>query len=107
MLMNPCIPLVTTGLFFTQLTMAQDSRPATTPAESGSTQLDPLTVYGEAEGDAVIQNPFLQPVEGTRIFAGKRATVIDLDALPKVQANNYRQALALTPGLLYSEETSP
>jgi Fe(3+) dicitrate transport protein len=66
-----------------------------------------ITVYGEAESESVVQNPFLPPVEGTRIFAGKRATVIDLDALPKVQANNYRQALALTPGLLISEETSP
>ena len=69
--------------------------------------LEEITVYGEAENDSVIQNPFLAPVEGTKVFAGKRATVIDLDALPKVQANNYRQALALTPGLLFSEETTP
>ena len=69
--------------------------------------LDTITVYGESENDSVIQNPFLLPVEGTKIFAGKRATVIDLDALPKVQANNYRQALALTPGLQISEESTP
>jgi len=79
--------------------------PETTSVET--TVLDTVTVYGESENDAVIQNPFLMPVEGTKIFAGKRATVIDLDALPKVQANNYRQALALTPGLLFSEETTP
>jgi Fe(3+) dicitrate transport protein len=66
-----------------------------------------VTVYGESEEDSVIQNPFPKDVEGTKIFAGKRATVIDLDALPKVQANNYRQALAKTPGLLFSEETTP
>lgn len=76
-------------------------------APAGTTTLDAVTVYGESESDAVIQNPFMMPVEGTKIFAGKRATVIDLDALPKVQANNYRQALALTPGLLFSEESSP
>jgi Fe(3+) dicitrate transport protein len=69
--------------------------------------LDTLTVYGESENDSIIQNPFPEAVEDQRIFAGKRATVIDLDALPKVQANNYRQALALTPGLLFSEETTP
>lgn len=69
--------------------------------------LDTMVVYGESENDGVIQNPFLQPVEGTKIFAGKRASVIDLDAQPKIQANNYRQALALTPGLLFSEETTP
>lgn len=33
--------------------------------------------------------------------------MIDLDLLPRVQANNYRQALITTPGLLYSEETTP
>lgn len=69
--------------------------------------LDTVTVYSESEEAGTVQKPFLPAVEGTRIFAGKRATVIDLDALPKVQANNYRQALALTPGLLYSEETTP
>lgn len=79
----------------------------TAPAPVETTVLDTVTVYGESENDAVIQNPFLMPVEGTKVFAGKRATLIDLDALPKVQANNYRQALALTPGLLFSEETTP
>jgi Fe(3+) dicitrate transport protein len=75
---------------------------------TGSTPaLDTLTVYGESENDGVIQSPFLSGVEGGKIFSGKRATVIDLDALPKVQANNYRQALAFTPGLLFSEETTP
>jgi len=84
------------------------NKPATSEsATTTSTTLDTITVYGESESDSIVQNPFLQPVEGTKIFAGKRATVIDLDALPKVQANNYRQALALTPGLLFSEESSP
>jgi Fe(3+) dicitrate transport protein len=76
-------------------------------AQSSPRVLDTLTVYGESENDSIIQNPFPEAVEDNRIFSGKRATVIDLDALPKVQANNYRQALALTPGLLYSEETTP
>lgn len=77
-------------------------------SETTETQtLKTITVYGESENDSVVQNPFLLPVEGTKIFAGKRATVIDLDAQPKIQANNYRQALALTPGLLFSEETTP
>jgi Fe(3+) dicitrate transport protein len=77
------------------------------PAAGDATTLDTIMVYGESENDSVIQNPFLMPVEGTKIFAGKRATIIDLDAQPKIQANNYRQALALTPGLLFSEETTP
>ena len=84
---------------------AQDNAPAAT--SEASTTLDTIMVYGESENDSVVQNPFLLPVEGTKIFAGKRATVIDLDSQPKIQANNYRQALALTPGLLFSEETTP
>ena len=68
----------------------------------------PVTVVtAEAEYEGVVQPTFLPPVEGTKIYSGKKASVIDLDAFPKVQANNYRQALALTPGLLYSEETTP
>ncbi|MFN0068283.1 MAG: TonB-dependent receptor family protein [Limisphaerales bacterium] len=69
--------------------------------------LPPMIIQGESEADGAVQHPFPAPVEGTRIFAGKKATVLDLDALPEVQANNYRQALAFTPGLLYSEEASP
>ena len=80
---------------------------AQAPQAATPRTLETLTVYGESENDGIIQNPFPEAVEGQNIFAGKRATVIDLDALPKVQANNYRQALAMTPGLLYSEETTP
>jgi|JI6StandDraft_1071083.scaffolds.fasta_scaffold03485_8 Fe(3+) dicitrate transport protein len=88
---------------------AQETVPAQVQPSTGeaSTTLDTIMVYGESENDSVVQNPFLMPVEGTKIFAGKRATVIDLDSQPKIQANNYRQALALTPGLLFSEETTP
>jgi Fe(3+) dicitrate transport protein len=71
------------------------------------TQLPGMVVTGEAEYEGRVQPTFLPPVQGTEIYSGKKASVIDLDVLPKVQANNYRQALALTPGLLYSEESSP
>lgn len=72
-----------------------------------ATELPSMVVRGEAEYEGVRQDPFLPPVAATEIYGGKKASVIDLDALPKVQANNYRQALTSTPGLLYSEETSP
>ena len=97
--------------FFALAPLARAQQPiAPSPDDAGQqaeTLLKTLTVYGEAENDAVIQPPFPLAVEGNKIFVGKRATIIDLDALPKVQANNYRQALALTPGLLFSEETTP
>ena len=46
-------------------------------------------------------------MQGTRIISGKKNSVIDLDEFPRVINNNYRQALAKTPGLLLSEETTP
>jgi Fe(3+) dicitrate transport protein len=66
-----------------------------------------VVVVGEAESDAIVQNPFLSAVEGTRINAGKKTGVIDLDQLPLITNNNYRQALITTPGLYLSEESSP
>jgi len=70
-------------------------------------KLPTVVVTGESEGDAKIQPAFLPAVEGTRIYSGKKTTVLDLDALPTIVNNNYRQALSLTPGLLLSEETTP
>ena len=84
----------------------QAQTPATN-APPAVQQLPGLVVTGEAEHENRVQPAFLPPVQGTEIYSGKKASVIDLDALPKVQANNYRQALAQTPGLLYSEETTP
>ncbi|MFP5384634.1 MAG: TonB-dependent receptor family protein [Bacteriovoracia bacterium] len=41
--------------------------------------------------------------KGTQIFSGKKNTVTDLDEIPALQTNNYRQATSQTPGLLISE----
>lgn len=83
--------------------------PATSPAaEPADVEALPRTVvYGEAESEGISQEPFFPPALGPQIYSGKRATLLDLDALPQVQANNYRQALTRAPGLLYSEETTP
>jgi Fe(3+) dicitrate transport protein len=75
--------------------------------ENTRTVLDEVVVQAEAESDEVVQGRFLPPVEGTRILAGKKNSVLDLDELPRVINNNYRQALAQTPGLYLSEETTP
>lgn len=66
-----------------------------------------VVVTAEAESDDVVQGPFLPPVQGTHINSGKKSSVIDLDEFPRITNNNYRQALAKTPGLFVSEETSP
>jgi Fe(3+) dicitrate transport protein len=70
-------------------------------------RLPTVVVTSESEYDSSVQPAFLPAVEGTRIYSGKKTTVLDLDALPPIVNNNYRQALSLTPGLLLSEETTP
>ena len=69
--------------------------------------LPSVVVEAEAESDHVVQGPFLPDVQGTKINVGKKTTMIDLDALPSINASNYRQALLQTPGLILSEESSP
>ena len=64
-------------------------------------------VEAEAEFDHVIQGPFLPDVQGAKINAGKKTTILDFDGQPRINGNNYRQALAQAPGLILSEETSP
>lgn len=77
-------------------------------AQTGAaTVLPEVVVQAEAESDEIVQGRFLPPVQGTRIISGKKNSVIDLDEFPRVINNNYRQALAKTPGLLLSEETTP
>jgi Fe(3+) dicitrate transport protein len=66
-----------------------------------------VRVEAEAESDETIQAPYLPPIQGARIYAGKKTSVIDLDEFPRITNNNYRQALAKTPGLFLSEETTP
>ncbi len=70
-------------------------------------QMPRFAVEAEAEFDHVIQGPFLPDVQGAKINAGKKTTILDFDGQPRINGNNYRQALAEAPGLILSEETSP
>ncbi|MCA1659952.1 MAG: TonB-dependent receptor plug domain-containing protein [Verrucomicrobiaceae bacterium] len=80
---------------------------AATAQDAVMASLPEVRVVAEAESDETIQAPYLPPVQGTRIYSGKKTSVIDLDELPRITNNNYRQALAKTPGLYLSEETTP
>lgn len=75
--------------------------------EAEAQTLASVVVEAEAESDHAVQGPFLPDVQGTKINVGKKTTMIDLDALPSINASNYRQALLQTPGLILSEESSP
>ena len=77
------------------------------PSNPAPIQLAVLRVEAEAEQDHTVQGPFLPDLQGTKINVGKKTTMLDLDALPRINGNNYRQALAHAPGLILSEETSP
>lgn len=50
--------------------------------------------------------PALPEVEGTRINSGKKTSFVKPEEFPEIANNNYREALATTPGLLVSEEPS-
>ncbi len=85
----------------------QASDPGMALAAYRVTELPGIVVESEAESDRVVQAPFMPDVQGETINAGKKNTVIDLDALPQIHASNYRQALIQTPGLVLSEESTP
>ncbi|MDO8541084.1 MAG: TonB-dependent receptor plug domain-containing protein [Opitutaceae bacterium] len=84
--------------------------PFTATADDASTppvQLPSFRVEAEAEADHFVQGPFLPDIQGTKVNIGKKTTILDFDSLPRINGNNYRQALAEAPGLVLSEETTP
>jgi len=50
--------------------------------------------------------PALPPVEGTRINSGKKTSFAKPDEFPTITNNNFREAMATTPGIVVSEEPS-
>ena len=50
---------------------------------------------------------FLPDVQGTKIYAGKKTTALQLSQKPQVTNSNYRQALSQVPGLVLAEESTP
>lgn len=81
----------------------QEAASANSEPESGVTNLDTVLVTAEQESVPVIQGPFLPEIVAGKIFTAKKTTVIDFDAMPQIQTDNYRQAFSRTPGLLVSE----
>lgn len=85
------------------LPASQAQTPSTNAAPAAGKDLSRVVIRGEADKDGTIAAPFLADVEGTRVFAGKKTTVVDFDAMPQIQTDNYRQAFSKVPGLLVSE----
>jgi Fe(3+) dicitrate transport protein len=80
--------------------------------ESLSLAVTTLADTAEAEGIVVtgsfdiypVEYPALPPVEGTRINAGKKTSFVKPEEFPTFAGNDYREALATTPGIVVSEE---
>ena len=106
---SPATLALVNAILFAGLAQAQSTNaPVAKPRGASSpVKLPTVVVTGESETDATIQPPFLLAVEGTRIYSGKKTTVVDFDALPSIVNSNYRQAFSQTPGLLVSELPNP
>jgi Fe(3+) dicitrate transport protein len=92
----------------TALIMAHGAAVAThAQATNNVTQLPTVVVSGEAPYEGKIQGPFLPLAVDTKIYSGKKTTVVDFDSMPQIQTDNYRQAFSQTPGLLVSELSNP
>ena len=102
---RPMMPPKSSAKFFAILLLV--SCTALIRSISAQDAISEVIVQAESESGSFVQESFLPPVQGTRIFSGKKTSVIDLDEFPKIENNNYRQALAKTPGLFLSEETTP
>jgi Fe(3+) dicitrate transport protein len=101
------LALASTALAPAQSEAPNERASNNTKPSSKIENLNPLVVTAESEADHTIQETWLPDVIGTSIFSGKKTAVLDMDKLPVIIGNNYRQALSQTPGLLLSEETSP
>lgn len=66
----------------------------------GQESLETIEITEEKDG---LFSGYWEENKGTQIFSGKKNTVTDLNLIPKLQTNNYRQATSQTPGLLISE----
>ena len=82
------------------------------PDENRSLAATAIAETADAEGVIVsgsfdvypVEYPALPPVEGTRINAGKKTSFVKPTEFPVFAGNDYREALATTPGIVVSEE---
>jgi Fe(3+) dicitrate transport protein len=71
---------------------------------SPSLETDELVIVGFEVKP--MEYPALPGVEGTRINSGKKTSFVKPNEFPTITNNNYREAMATTPGILVSEEPS-
>jgi Fe(3+) dicitrate transport protein len=104
----PALKLKT--ILFNILSLLACAIPATLFAQESTSQpnsadtyhLSPVIVEGQGNRSLPL-SASLPEVSGTQINCGKKTTVADLEAVPAITSNNYRQAFTQLPGLLTSE----
>jgi outer membrane receptor for Fe3+-dicitrate len=91
-----------------------DNAPWADAGENRSLARTSVTETAETEAVVVtgsfdiypVPYPALPPVEGTRINAGKKTSFVKPDEFPTFSGNDYREAMATTPGIVVGEEPS-
>ena len=83
-------------------TLVPDGPTSLAAVTESTTTMEAVVVHG-FDVDPV-EYPALPEVEGTRINSGKKTSFVKPEEFPAIANNNYREALATTPGLLVSEE---
>jgi Fe(3+) dicitrate transport protein len=68
-------------------------------------RLSEVVVESQGGASSVESVRPLPEVQGAKIYSGKKTSVTDLESLPEIPNNNYRQAFSQTAGLLTSEVT--
>lgn len=72
-------------------------------------KMNEVTVTAKKEndnsGDEV--GNFLPDTQGTKIYKGKKTSVVKLVDAPQVSNSNFRQALVKVPGVILAEESTP
>ena len=95
-------------------TVTADGMALPTPNNLQNGVLLAQTSIAEAEGVTVtgifdsqpVDYPALPEVEGTKINSGKKTSFVKPKEFPEITNNDYREAMATTPGILVSEEPS-
>ncbi len=85
---------------FSALSLVVYSTSAQTQENQPSTELPPVVVHGQEVKQG---SPFSPPEKDSKIFEEKKVTVQELESVPPIVTNNYRQMFSEIPGLLVSE----
>lgn len=100
MMKKYAIPQSVTSLFVTTLIGLN-----TLLAQETVVKMEEVQV--RADYDREVSGAFLPDVDGTKIHAGKKTSSIDLEQIPEISMDNYRQVISKTPGLVLAEENTP